>query len=245
MKNIGARRLHTVLTTLLEDLLFDLPDVEQKNVRIDDDTVRNRLKDIVEDEDLRRFILLGRQAASYKSYREGGLPAELPFRYRQGSPARGPRRRFDRRNGNPGAGPPGPVQFSTAARSNRLTVHPAAFRERSTRNVRAPNVAGNRSTTRAYRWGWSPSLQSIPEKATITSPGSITHDPSEAREQTSYPGRRNTAARIAPAGCATYISPRSHPSGSPVPACTLIIAGWTMGCASNCRAVSRWTRAAA
>jgi ATP-dependent HslUV protease ATP-binding subunit HslU len=57
MENIGARRLHTVLTTLLEDLLFDLPDVEQKNVRIDGDTVRNRLKDIVEDEDLRRFIL--------------------------------------------------------------------------------------------------------------------------------------------------------------------------------------------
>jgi ATP-dependent HslUV protease ATP-binding subunit HslU len=54
---IGARRLHTVLTTRLEDLLFDLPDVEQKNVRIDGDTVRNRLKDIVEDEDLRRFIL--------------------------------------------------------------------------------------------------------------------------------------------------------------------------------------------
>jgi len=57
MENIGARRLHTVLTTLLEDLLFDLPDVAEKNVLIDGDTVRSRLKDIVEDEDLRKFIL--------------------------------------------------------------------------------------------------------------------------------------------------------------------------------------------
>jgi ATP-dependent HslUV protease ATP-binding subunit HslU len=57
MENIGARRLHTVLTTLLEELLFDLPDVEQKSVLIDGDTVRARLKDIVEDEDLRKFIL--------------------------------------------------------------------------------------------------------------------------------------------------------------------------------------------
>jgi ATP-dependent HslUV protease ATP-binding subunit HslU len=57
MENIGARRLHTVLTTLLEDLLFDLPDVAEKEIRIDADTVRNRLKEIVEDEDLRRYIL--------------------------------------------------------------------------------------------------------------------------------------------------------------------------------------------
>jgi ATP-dependent HslUV protease ATP-binding subunit HslU len=57
MENIGARRLHTVLTSLLEDLLFDLPDVGEKQVLIDADTVRARLKDIVEDEDLRRYIL--------------------------------------------------------------------------------------------------------------------------------------------------------------------------------------------
>jgi ATP-dependent HslUV protease ATP-binding subunit HslU len=57
MENIGARRLHTVLTTLLEDLLFDLPDVAEKEILIDGDTVRNRLKEIVEDEDLRRYIL--------------------------------------------------------------------------------------------------------------------------------------------------------------------------------------------
>jgi ATP-dependent HslUV protease ATP-binding subunit HslU len=57
MENIGARRLHTVLTTLLEDILFDLPELEMKEIRIDADTVRNRLKDIVEDEDLRKYIL--------------------------------------------------------------------------------------------------------------------------------------------------------------------------------------------
>ncbi|HEX5724190.1 MAG TPA: ATP-dependent protease ATPase subunit HslU [Longimicrobiaceae bacterium] len=57
MENIGARRLHTVLTTLLEDILFDLPELEARDIRIDAETVRNRLRDIVEDEDLRRYIL--------------------------------------------------------------------------------------------------------------------------------------------------------------------------------------------
>jgi ATP-dependent HslUV protease ATP-binding subunit HslU len=57
MENIGARRLHTVLTTLLEDILFELPDLEPKQITIDADTVRNRLREVVEDEDLRRYIL--------------------------------------------------------------------------------------------------------------------------------------------------------------------------------------------
>jgi ATP-dependent HslUV protease ATP-binding subunit HslU len=58
MENIGARRLHTVLTTILEDILFDLPDGgEQGEVVIDGERVRDRLKVIVEDEDLRRYIL--------------------------------------------------------------------------------------------------------------------------------------------------------------------------------------------
>jgi ATP-dependent HslUV protease ATP-binding subunit HslU len=57
MENIGARRLHTVLTTLLEDILFDLPDAGPTDIRIDAEAVRNRLKGIVEDEDLRRYIL--------------------------------------------------------------------------------------------------------------------------------------------------------------------------------------------
>ena len=57
MENIGARRLHTVLTNLLEDLLFDLPDVTSDRLSIDGATVRDRLKSIVEDEDLRKYIL--------------------------------------------------------------------------------------------------------------------------------------------------------------------------------------------
>ena len=57
MENIGARRLHTVMTTLLEDLLFDLPDVGTKRVVVDAARVKDRLKRIVEDDDLRRYIL--------------------------------------------------------------------------------------------------------------------------------------------------------------------------------------------
>jgi len=57
MENIGARRLHTVLTTLLEDVMFDLPDMEEKRIVIDPVRVGDRLKDIVEDEDLRKYIL--------------------------------------------------------------------------------------------------------------------------------------------------------------------------------------------
>ncbi len=56
-ENIGARRLHTILSTLLEDLLFEAPDLEEKEVVIDGEFVRNKLKNIVEDEDLRRYIL--------------------------------------------------------------------------------------------------------------------------------------------------------------------------------------------
>jgi ATP-dependent HslUV protease ATP-binding subunit HslU len=57
LENIGARRLHTVLTTLLEDTLFDLPNVPDKAIAFDAGRVRARLERIVEDEDLRRYIL--------------------------------------------------------------------------------------------------------------------------------------------------------------------------------------------
>ncbi|HYD54344.1 MAG TPA: AAA family ATPase, partial [Gemmatimonadaceae bacterium] len=57
MENIGARRLHTVMTTLLEDVLFDLPDRGTAPIVIDGGAVRERLKSIVEDEDLRKYIL--------------------------------------------------------------------------------------------------------------------------------------------------------------------------------------------
>src|SRR2546428_33604 len=57
MENIGARRLHTVMTTLLEELLFELPDYPTKHVVFDAAGVRQRLGTIVENEDLRRYIL--------------------------------------------------------------------------------------------------------------------------------------------------------------------------------------------
>src|SRR4051812_15571578 len=57
MENIGARRLHTVMTTLLEDYMFDLPDRGTAKILIDAKVVRERLKTIVEDEDLRKYIL--------------------------------------------------------------------------------------------------------------------------------------------------------------------------------------------
>jgi ATP-dependent HslUV protease ATP-binding subunit HslU len=57
MENIGARRLHTVLTTLLEDVLFELPDYPSKHIVFDGPAVRERLLRIVEDEDLRKYIL--------------------------------------------------------------------------------------------------------------------------------------------------------------------------------------------
>ncbi|MEZ4417433.1 MAG: ATP-dependent protease ATPase subunit HslU [Gemmatimonadota bacterium] len=57
MENIGARRLQTVLTTLLEDVLFDLPESGSREILVDPTFVRERLQSIVEDEDLRRYIL--------------------------------------------------------------------------------------------------------------------------------------------------------------------------------------------
>ncbi len=57
MENIGARRLHTVMTTQLEETLFDLPDATIKRIVVNADAVREKLKAIVEDEDLRKYIL--------------------------------------------------------------------------------------------------------------------------------------------------------------------------------------------
>ncbi|HWJ21844.1 MAG TPA: ATP-dependent protease ATPase subunit HslU [Gemmatimonadaceae bacterium] len=57
MENIGARRLHTVMTTLLEEVLYDLPDGRTERVVVNPDLVRTRLKAIAEDEDLRKYIL--------------------------------------------------------------------------------------------------------------------------------------------------------------------------------------------
>jgi len=58
VENIGARRLHTVLTTLLDEIMFGLPEEGAGQVlRLDGETVRARLAGIVEDDDLRRYIL--------------------------------------------------------------------------------------------------------------------------------------------------------------------------------------------
>src|SRR5947209_9090000 len=56
-ENIGARRLHTILEKLLEDVSFDGPDLKKKTVRVDAAYVRKQLADIVKDQDLSRYIL--------------------------------------------------------------------------------------------------------------------------------------------------------------------------------------------
>jgi len=56
-ENIGARRLHTVVEKVMEDISFAAPDLAEKVIRIDREYVREHLKDILENQDLRRFIL--------------------------------------------------------------------------------------------------------------------------------------------------------------------------------------------
>ena len=57
MENIGARRLQTVLTTLLESVLYGLPEDDLRKILVDRDFVRDNLSAIVDDADLRRYIL--------------------------------------------------------------------------------------------------------------------------------------------------------------------------------------------
>ena len=56
-ENIGARRLHTIMERLLEEVSFEGPDLKKKNVKIDAVYVRKRLAEIVKDQDLSRYIL--------------------------------------------------------------------------------------------------------------------------------------------------------------------------------------------
>jgi ATP-dependent HslUV protease ATP-binding subunit HslU len=56
-ENIGARRLHTIMEHLLEELLFKAPDLPSKKIVIDETFVDDKLKDIRHDEDLSRYIL--------------------------------------------------------------------------------------------------------------------------------------------------------------------------------------------
>ncbi len=57
MENIGARRLHTIMEKLLEDISYDAPELKGEQFVIDSDYVKNKLRDIVKNRDLSRFIL--------------------------------------------------------------------------------------------------------------------------------------------------------------------------------------------
>jgi ATP-dependent HslUV protease ATP-binding subunit HslU len=58
VENIGARRLHTIMTTLLEEILFDAPDgVSKTNISISKKVVQDKLTAIVKNRDLSRYIL--------------------------------------------------------------------------------------------------------------------------------------------------------------------------------------------
>ncbi len=56
-ENIGARRLQTVMEKLLEEISFEASDMEEKEIVIDGDYVRKKLRDIIQNEDLSRYIL--------------------------------------------------------------------------------------------------------------------------------------------------------------------------------------------
>jgi len=56
-ENIGARRLHTIMEKVIEEISFAAPGIKKKKINIDKAYVRKQLKDIVEDQDLSRFIL--------------------------------------------------------------------------------------------------------------------------------------------------------------------------------------------
>ncbi|MBM3793863.1 MAG: ATP-dependent protease ATPase subunit HslU [Acidobacteria bacterium] len=57
MENIGARRLHTIMERVLEDISFNGPDIKKKNIKIDSAYVRKQLEDVLRDQDLSRYIL--------------------------------------------------------------------------------------------------------------------------------------------------------------------------------------------
>lgn len=58
VENIGARRLHTILTTLLEDILFDVPDkMPEEKIKITGEMVTEKLEKIVKNRDLSKYIL--------------------------------------------------------------------------------------------------------------------------------------------------------------------------------------------
>ena len=56
-ENIGARRLHTIMERLLEEVSFEGPDLKNKKVKVDPEYVQKQLAEIVKDQDLSRYIL--------------------------------------------------------------------------------------------------------------------------------------------------------------------------------------------
>ena len=57
VENIGARRLHTIMERLLENLSFDASDMKESKITIDEDYVNKYLNELTENEDLSRYIL--------------------------------------------------------------------------------------------------------------------------------------------------------------------------------------------
>jgi len=57
MENIGARRLHTVMSTLMDEVLFELPEWPEKRIAFDQARVKERLSKVLGDDDLRKYIL--------------------------------------------------------------------------------------------------------------------------------------------------------------------------------------------
>jgi ATP-dependent HslUV protease ATP-binding subunit HslU len=56
-ENIGARRLHTIMERVLDEISFDAPEMTEKTVVVDAAYVNKMLNDIVKDQDLSRYIL--------------------------------------------------------------------------------------------------------------------------------------------------------------------------------------------
>lgn len=56
-ENIGARRLHTILEKVLEEISFEAPDMKKRSIKIDAAYVQKQLSDVVKDQDLSRYIL--------------------------------------------------------------------------------------------------------------------------------------------------------------------------------------------
>ena len=56
-ENIGARRLHTILEKVLDEISFEAPELKKKTVKIDSAYVDKQLADIVKNQDLSRYIL--------------------------------------------------------------------------------------------------------------------------------------------------------------------------------------------